>query len=389
MLRTITLRNFKCFEEQTFQLGSLNLLTGLNGMGKSTLIQSLLLLRQNFDRKTLDTELSLNGDLVQCGNAKDILYQFNKNSTIGIELTFNNNPKLSWLWEGKSKGDSISLIKKNYFEKVDLFNAYTTHINETGEIEGFYESHHSPLFTNKFHYLNAERLGPRTYYETSTHTIVNKNQIGIRGEYAANYLAEFQDEPIKIPALKHPNSEGLSLYEQINAWISEIRPGTRVNVNSSSELGLVSLNFQFAAGKDAGNNFRPTNVGFGLSYILPLLVAVLASEPGTLLLLENPEAHLHPRGQAQMGRFLAIAAANGVQIIVESHSDHVLNGIRLAVKEGIIKPEEAKLMFFNGEVIDGVFTHHIETPQIDKNGKLDYRPEGFFDEWDKQLTQLI
>jgi predicted ATPase len=367
MLKSITLRNFKCFEEQEVPLSNLNLLTGLNGMGKSSVIQSLLLLRQNYDRNTLNKRLSLNGDLVQCGNATDILYQYFNNSEIGISLEVEGGDHLEWLWDGRSKGDSLTLIKGDLIKKKNNI----------------------ALFTTQFHYLNAERLGPRPYFETSTQAVVNENQLGIRGEFAANYLAEYQDDDIKIPALSHPKATGLTLYEQINAWMSEIRPGTRINVSRSIEMGLVTINYQFVAGSDAGNRFRPTNVGFGLSYILPLLIAVLSSEPGVLLLLENPEAHLHPKGQAQMGRFLALAAANGVQIIVESHSDHILNGIRVAVKEGDLSPDKANLLFFTGDVIEGKFTHFIETPKIDRNGKLDYRPEGFFDEWDRQLTNLL
>jgi predicted ATPase len=367
MIKRLSLRNFKCFEEADFELTNLNLLTGLNGMGKSTVIQSLLLLRQNFDHNTLEKRLSLNGDLTQCGNASDVLYQYFNSSEIGIKLQFEDNAIVDWIWDGRSRGDSLNLIKFN------------------GQLNW---KEHS-LFNSQFHYLNAERIGPRPYFETSTHEVINENQIGSRGEYAANYLAEYQDEDIKIPELAHPSTTGLSLYEQVNAWLSEIRPGTRVSVARSNEMGLVALSYQFVAGSDAGNKFRPTNVGFGLSYILPLLVAVLASEPNTLLLLENPEAHLHPHGQAQMGRFLALAAAKGVQIIVESHSDHILNGIRVAVKEGALTSDQANLLFFTGDVIEGRFTHYIETPKIDRNGKLDYRPEGFFDEWDRQLTQLI
>lgn len=369
MLTKITLKNFKCFEEQEIPLSNISLLTGLNGMGKSTVLQALLLLRQNFDRNTLGKRLSLNGDLTQCGNAFDLLYQFFKTDEISIRLDADDLPTLAWAWDGRSQGDSLVL-------------------KEGAELgEGIAAQY--ALFDRHFHYLNAERLGPRSYFETSSHVVLNENQIGIKGEFAANYFAEFQEEDIKIPALSHPDATGLSLYEQVNAWMGEIRPGTRLNASRSQEMGLVALNYQFVAGKEAGNRFRPTNVGFGLSYVLPVLVAVLSSERGSLLLLENPEAHLHPRGQAQIGRFLALAAAQGIQVIVESHSDHILNGIRIAVKEGDLAPSQAELLFFTGAVIEGIFTHYIETPKIDRDGKLDYRPEGFFDEWDRQLTQLI
>lgn len=368
MITKLSFKNFKCFEQEQIELSSFNLLTGLNGMGKSSVIQALLLLRQNYLSNTLDKRLSLNGSLVNCGNSKDILYQYFTAPEISIGLHIHNRSAFEWIWDGQSAGDSLSLIHHHFTMESDFG--------------------HWPLFNSLFHYLNAERLGPRTFFETSTHSVVNENQIGTRGEYAANYFSIYLDDEIKIPALAHSGANNLSLREQVNAWMGEIRPGTRVNVSASDEMGLVALSYQFALG-DLGNRFRPTNVGFGLSYVFPLLIAVLASEPGTLLLLENPEAHLHPRGQAQMGRLLALAAANGIQVIVESHSDHILNGVRVAVKEGILSPEEANLLFFTGDVIEGKFTHYIETPKIDRNGKLDYRPEGFFDEWDQQLTKLL
>lgn len=368
MITKLSFKNFKCFEQEQIELSSFNLLTGLNGMGKSSVIQALLLLRQNYLSNTLDKRLSLNGSLVNCGNAKDILYQYFTEPFIHIGLLMNDNSACEWIWHGQYEGDS--LILANEYHALQ------------SELERW------ALFNHQFHYLNAERLGPRTFFETSTQSVVNENQIGTRGEYAANYFSVYLDDDIKIPALGHPEANNLSLREQINAWMGEIRPGTRVNVSSADEMGLVALSYQFALG-DLGNRFRPTNVGFGLSYVFPLLIAILSSEPGTLLLLENPEAHLHPRGQAQMGRLLALAAANGIQVIVESHSDHILNGVRVAVKEGILPPEEANLLFFTGDVIEGKFTHYIETPKIDRNGKLDYRPDGFFDEWDQQLTKLL
>ena len=175
----------------------------------------------------------------------------------------------------------------------------------------------------------------------------------------------------------------------MNAWLSVIRPGTRINVTSNLDLSLVGLRYQFLGGIDAGNPFRPTNVGFGLSFLLPVLVAVLSAKPGAMLILENPEAHLHPRGQGEIGKLLALAAGNGVQVIVETHSDHILNGVRLAVKNKLIKPEQVKLLFFHGEVIDDQFKHYILNPRVDENGRIDLWPDGFFDEWDRQLSELL
>lgn len=373
MITNIELKNFKCFEDETFSFTPLNVWTGLNGMGKSSAIQSLLLLRQNFEQGLLQDRsgLSLNGELVKIGNAKDLLFQYFGDNRIAINITADNNKTVGWVWDAGTNSDNLPLLELigNRDSLMAVFN--------------------SSLFRSDFHYLNAERLGPRVYFETSTYNVINRKQLGLKGEFAANYLAEFKNTPIPIPQLKHPSSSGLTLSEQVNAWMGEIRPGTRINITNNLDMSLIGLNYQFLGGIDAGNNFRPTNVGFGLSFLLPIIVALLSSTPGSLLILENPEAHLHPRGQAEIGKLMAIAAANGIQIIVETHSDHILNGIRVAVRKQFIQPEQTTLLFFHGEVIDDQFKHYILNPKIDKNGRIDQWPDGFFDEWDRQLNELL
>ncbi|MGH3693299.1 MAG: AAA family ATPase [Pseudonocardiaceae bacterium] len=95
------------------------------------------------------------------------------------------------------------------------------------------------------------------------------------------------------------------------------------------------------------------NIGFGFSYALPVIIAGLLAPGGGLLLVENPEAHLHPAGQSRLGRFLARIAGSGVQVVLETHSDHILNGVRLAVAdERTINAHDVIVHFF-GKVGDG------------------------------------
>jgi predicted ATPase len=367
MIREIKLKNFKCFKDETIPLKPLSILTGLNGMGKSTVIQALLLLRQNYELGLYDS-ISLNGELVQLGNSKDLLYQYFQSHEVGISITDDQYGESQWSWDAGENIDHMPL--KSWANKSN-------------------QIYNSSLFGNHFHYLHAERMGPRVYYETSNYRVIHRNQIGLRGEFTVNYMAEFQNRQIPIKGLKHPDSEGFTLYEQVNAWMGEIRPGTRINVTNAIDMNLVGLTYQFLGGMDAGNKFRPTNVGCGFSFLLPIVVAILSSEPGALIVVENPEAHLHPRGQSQMGRLFALAAAHGIQMVVETHSDHILNGVRVAVKEGLIESLKTNFLYFSGEVIEGQFKHYILTPRIDPNGRIDEWPEGFFDEWEKQLTNLM
>lgn len=379
MITKLHLMNFKCFGEIDLELKPLNLLTGINGMGKSSVIQSLLLLRQSHEYGLFirpDKRLSLNGEYVTLGTSNDVLYTYApKPGKIEIGIEFNNGEKIQTSWNHESKSDSLAgNIKSSNSVLKD-----------------------QALFTNSFHYLSAERIGPRPFYTTSSTKVVHQNQLGVQGEFATNYFSFNRYNKINsLLAYKNylgpsdsPLTDGLSLGEQMNKWLSVIKPGTRILVEESNSIGINSLEFEFLLGKDNPGSYRSINVGFGLTYSFPLILAILSSSPGSLLLLENPEAHLHPQGQAELGILLSLAAASGIQLIVETHSDHILNGIRFAVKNGLIKNDEAKLLFFNGSVVNDRFQHIIDEVTISPGGKLSHRPDNFFDVWDKMLIKLI
>lgn len=369
MITQVNLKNFKCFEDEIVNLSNLNVLAGINGMGKSTVLQSLLLLRQNHALELLSSTkgVSLNGRLVQLGNGRDVLFQYAGTNEIAIRLESSEHGRGHWRWRCQMNEDFLPLQRSDITESI------------------FDEE----LFNNRFHFISAERLGPRPFYETSNHDVQDKGFIGSRGEYTVNYLEKFERDDIPIKALKHPSVEGNTLRDQINGWLGEIRPGTRVNISSNIDMGLVGLSYQFIAGSDVGNSFRPTNVGFGLSYLLPILVAVLTATPGTLILIENPEAHLHPAGQSKLGQLFSIAAQNGVQLIIETHSDHIINGVRVAARKKVVEPERVKIHFFTGDVVNGQYKNYIVSPELDSDGRIETWPEGFLDEWDKNLMELL
>jgi predicted ATPase len=362
MIQKLLLKNFKRFPRQVVDLNSLTLFCGLNSTGKSTSIQALLLLRQSYQEGLLDkVGLQLNGELTKIGRAKDALYSDALEEKIEFELTTASGHTTNWSFEYAKEADIMELIPSS--KSLDIYQ--------------------ESLFTNSFQYLQAERLGPRRFLEISDFQVGQHRQIGTQGEYTAHYLFLFREDNIASSALSHPSQISLKLMSQVEAWLSEVTPGTRLNISSSQEMDLVNLQFKFSGD---GAQYRSTNVGFGLTYTLPIIVAILSAKPGALLLLENPEAHLHPKGQAQMGELIARAASIGIQIIVETHSDHLLNGIRLAVHGGRLKPENVTLNFFQQQSANGSF---IVSPKIDRNGRIDQWPEGFFDEWDKSLDILL
>lgn len=368
MIRLLRIYNFKCFEDQSLELGALTLLSGLTGMGKSSVLQALLLLRQSYQQGLLEkTGLALNGDLVRLGTAYDALFEGAKEEKIGFDLIVTNGGEGNWRFNCNLEADVLDLdtasISPAIFENT--------------------------LFQDDFHYLQAERTGPRTFFEISDFLVRRHRQLGTRGEYTAHFLSVFERDDIAHNALAHPEAETPRLRDQVEAWIGEISPGTRLHLTPHSEMDLVSLQYSFTTGRQVSNPYRSTNVGFGLTYTLPIIVAALASKSGALILVENPEAHLHPRGQAQIGDLLARAASCGVQVLLETHSDHVLNGIRLAVHAGRLSPNDIRLHFFGREEHADQARSEVVSPRIDRNGRLDQWPDGFFDEWDKSLEALL
>jgi len=179
------------------------------------------------------------------------------------------------------------------------------------------------------------------------------------------------------------------LLDQVAGWLQQLSPGARLKTIFLPGTDEVLLQFSYV-GKElvSGSNlYRPTNVGFGLTYSLPIIVSCLAASEGALLLLENPEAHLHPRGQAALGELIARTASDGVQVIVETHSDHLINGIRLAVKRKLLKTEDVVLHFFSRTVETG--EAFVQSPAVLENGRLSNWPAGFFDQWDKDIDALL
>ena len=106
----------------------------------------------------------------------------------------------------------------------------------------------------------------------------------------------------------------------------------------------------------------------------------------SLNVMDNVE---HPAAQAKLGMLICLAVHNGAQIIIESHSDHILNSLRYSFKKGILTNEQAKVLFIRRIIADGKVYPDLDYIEIKENGKLSHRPDDFFDTWDKMLTELI
>lgn len=377
MIETLEIKNFKSIKKKRFGLRNLNLLLGLNGMGKSSFIQMLLLLRQS----SLQEGLRLNAHLVNIGNARDALYQYAKEKKLSVFLAFTGGHQQQFTFDFKAESDLFPLSEKM-------------------ELEG-------PLFqqslwlNQSFQYLNAHRQEPTSIHRKSYSDVVSWRRLGSSGQYAAHFLEVYGASEVKSDNLIHSKSYvqdpvtgqkivNRTLLNQVNLWLGEISPGVRVQVTSIQNTENIQVEYEYVQPNfGTTNRFKPTNVGFGISYVLPVVVSLLAARPGDLLVIENPESHIHPRGQAELGKLVALAASNDVQIVVETHSDHFVNGVRVAVKEGLIERSKSILFYFEKMVKENEQFSKITDIEIDGRGELSEYPENMMDEWSNQLIKLI
>ncbi len=256
LIKSLRLVNFKAFTDSSLELKPLTLLSGLNNTGKSCVLQSILLLRQSFQKGLLSKGLALNGDLVSIGTGRDALNEYAEQDFIGFEITWNDDTKGIWRYEYNYSADVLSLMSLPVNESILSAN----------------------IFTDSFCYLSSCKVNRKLDFEILD----------------------------RLPE-------------------------------------------------------------------------------GSLLLLEHPEFLLDARSQTPLGEQIALCASRGVQIILETHSDHIFNSIRVAVKNGKIKPEDVRFLHFQQDKQKVKIT----SARIDSNGRIDKWKDGFFDEWDKSLDKLL
>lgn len=363
MIRKIRLKNFKCFEELDLSAKNVNVYTGINGMGKSTIIQSMLLLRQSYYKEKAMKGLCLNGKYVSLGNAQDVLYEKAIDDIIGLGIS-SDEGNYYWDYQYVQDSDFLPLTK------------------------GEKDSYIRDIFGKRFSYISAFRIEPRELYRIENEEEEENREFGNNGEYALQYLDSNGDKQVVNENVIIEDKLGKSLMNQTRMWMDKIAPGVAPMVSVNTRLRNAEVKYEFVEGTEKTNSYKSMNVGFGITYVLPLVIALLSAQKGDVIVMENPEAHIHPAGQRALADMIALAGAGGVQVFVETHSDHIINGIRLAVKNKKIRKDEVQISFFYKDKSDG-YRHKYLSPQVKEDGRLDYWPEGFFDEWDKALYELM
>lgn len=365
MIKQVKLHNFKCFKDEVFNLRNLTVMTGVNGVGKSTLIQSLLLLRQSYvyGNITLKKSLRFSADLVDMLHPRNVRYVGCEDEFIAVSVVDEQSRELTCKVEiGQGDGANVPLIEPFNFEGWEK----------------------NSLFNNDFAYLYADRMTPRDSYALTGAT-PSYSRLGDRtGNNSVFCLQRVLNENSEVESVLLRRN-GTFVGPNVSAWISYIM-GTGLGVSSSLQAEN-RADLKYVA-KESGIQIEvsPLNMAFGPTYIFPIVLGLLTAPQGSMFIVENPEAHLHPGAQTRMGEFLSLAAQAGIQIVVESHSDHLMNGVRMAVKHNAVS--EDNVVFYAVDLnVDTVREKH--EIHIDSNGDLTKWPIGFFDEWENNLMELL
>lgn len=326
MIQQISINNFRGIVSENLELKPLTLLTGLNSTGKSTCFQAIL---------------------------AALYYSSNKNANIllsSYDLSFTTN-----------RNRNVNAKDINIVVKTDNEKHFSTHIyqdmihsEKIGEID----------LEDSIYYLSANRLA----YNLDMEAVSPKFKVGIQGEYIFGTFESEKSNQLDASLIKDKESETLSA--QLNWWLSYIL-GIKFEMQTER---VTSNRVKVIYKSDDLPNLSPQQLGVGVSYLAKILILCLRAKKGDTLMLENPEIHLHPAAQSRLGEFFVFISNAGIQLLLETHCENLINKIQYEVYKNHIKNTNAVLYYKRG------ITDPFQRLDFKSNGKfnMDF-PEGFFD----------
>lgn len=329
MIKELSLKNFKCYANQTIDFKKINLLTGTNSSGKSTIIQSLKLFSMKANsQSTIDLRFKKDWDFIgfnellkNDANSESFEIGIDGENKVYSEFFFQRVPKNNYasVKSNKKGKNKLNLI----FVRADRFLS-TTRQKEGGWIESGYVPESGNPFFADYLYSNSQSLADDDLTTTISKLMV---EIGL------------------------------------------IKTDIKINKKYDSYQILV-------------DNVEIDHVGTGIKYTLPLLLTLISNRDSTIC-IENPELHLHPSAQVNLVKVInKLAYEMDNQIVMETHSDHVINTLRVLVKNSDLAMTDLSILFLKSVA-------RIETLSIDSDGRMSKSLDGFFDQYEKQLLELL
>ena len=399
MITELRAQNFKSWEDTgRLQLAPLTGLFGANSSGKSSILQGLLLLKQTVERPPDWNEpLYFGGDesLVNLGNFDAVIHGHKQDVSLNISVSWKSStvadinkyirfhnlkfpshvemlpPSQGYRAPSEEISFSTNIARaamNNFYyetdlykfdvQQPDLFRCYglRTALTQTMEISSRFEEAFENLFS-RILYLGPLREHPRHRY---TWEGDHPKGIGQDGEKA-------------ISALLSGRVRHFSIDEQILKWLQRLELIDSYDLRPLSDTGR---DYELLVKQHKGGPQVPlTDVGFGVSQVLPVLILCYYAPEGSILILEQPEAHLHPKVQSELADVLIDVVKNrNIQIILESHSEHLILRLMRRIAEEQISADDTALYFC--QINDG--TSEIERLNMDEYGNIRNWPQDFF-----------
>jgi len=373
----ISISGFKSIAtECSIEIRPLTILAGANSSGKSSIMQPLLLMKQTLESSTDYGALRLNGDNISFTSAQQILSYSpdggqTDSLTVAVELA--NSYKFKNTFKKPPKR-MINLIETSYYDENDreikatigmpsidifeslpqsvktlykpdnpsVFEDYTWGIyrhfcfNIFVNYKGEDSSPISPLYNPSF--IFTEEIpkvlhvrGLRSLERDLPVTGISQNFGGNFEKYVASLIYSWQ-------------TVETDKFQVLNNYLHTLNLSKKIE---ATEFNDTQIELKVNRSLDSEDMVNIVDVGSGVSQVLPVLVALVAAEPEQLVYLEEPEIHLHPRAQANLGEIIVDAANRGVRVVLETHSDLLLRRIQSLVAEDKISPDKAILHWFS------------------------------------------
>lgn len=357
MIESIHIQNFKSIENQVFDFKPITILTGTNSSGKSSVIQALLLYSHHFHNNML-----LDDYLANLGKPSALLYVHSKSKYFSITL--------------KVKGrETASLIFNK--DKQD----YT--FDETEATKSTKKNILIPNFERNLYYISANRIG-----QENQSKVKDKFRCGVNGEYIFGFYESCKNSRLENEKLISQEAISKALNAQVNFWLRKILGLNLMPLTQTIDNTSVKVSYQNFDLDDI--EMSPFNLGAGVSYLAKILILGLSLKEGDILIVENPEVHLHPKAISKFSEFFAFLARGGIQVILETHSEHIINKMRYFIfKEQISKDN---IQIYYRERFDTPFESiqiNERGKYINKNNEIIEFPKGFFDSDLDELLEMM
>lgn len=428
MIKSVNIENFKCYEKMAFQTSKVTLLTGANSSGKSSLIYSILGTIQSGE---FPFQFSPNGKYVNMGDFEEIVHNHKVDSLIKIDFKVNesneSNQYISTVWKIDTLRNLPILHKlearadfyKLKIEKIRKYNVEFEYFQEKDE----YHAARSPEFIKKIlaiiegdsksetikdrvdSYSNIkskinfkfsdfddfEKTLRRGEYHYLQSVIINLKKIFNDYDNKLNYISSFRLFPERT---YYETSKrdlkvgkfGENYEDQIIAWETTKSSKYKELVEILKELGLLH---EIKSKRIDGGRFEIlirsqqngvwsslSDVGFGISQFLPIIVADLQLGTNSILFIAQPEIHLHPKVQALFGDYIINRILkDSKRYVIETHSEYLINRIRLAIAKKNINEVDVEAYYIENNGVKAK-DYHL---RFLKNGQIKNAPESFFD----------